>query len=96
MGRRVCRNYYTGHTDKTKGNGGSRGGWWVWLGWGRGVGRKCRQQQLNNNKISKKKKKRKEIMTHIRCLQETHHRLKVKGWKEILQANGQEKRKKPG
>ena len=34
---------------------------------------------------------------HICCLQETHlrtkdlHRLKVKGWKQILQANGQEK-----
>ena len=37
---------------------------------------------------------------HICCLQETHlrtkdlHRLKVKGWKQIFQANGQEK--KPG
>ena len=34
---------------------------------------------------------------HICCLQETHlrtedlHRLKVKGWKQISQANGQEK-----
>ena len=34
---------------------------------------------------------------HICCLQETHlktedlHRLKVKGWKQIFQANGQEK-----
>ena len=33
---------------------------------------------------------------HICCLQETHlrtedlHRLKVKGWKQIFQANGQE------
>ena len=41
MGRRVFRNYYKGHMDKIKGEGGSRG--WVWLGWGRGVGRKCRQ-----------------------------------------------------
>ena len=37
---------------------------------------------------------------HICCLQETHlrtkdlHRLKVKGWKKIFQANGQEKKKK--
>ena len=37
---------------------------------------------------------------HIRCLQETHfrpqdtHRLKVRGWKNIFQANG--KQKKPG
>ena len=36
--------------------------------------------------------------THIGCLQETHlrtkdlHRLKVKGWKQIFQAKGQEKK----
>ena len=35
---------------------------------------------------------------HICCIQETHlstkdlHRLKVKGWKQIFQANGQEKK----
>ena len=35
---------------------------------------------------------------HIYCLQETHlrtediHRLKEKGWKQIFQANGQEKK----
>ena len=35
---------------------------------------------------------------HICCLQETHlrtkglHKLKVKGWKQIFQANGQEKK----
>ena len=35
---------------------------------------------------------------HIHCLQETHlrtkdlHRLKVMGWKQIFQANGQEKK----
>ena len=35
---------------------------------------------------------------HICCLQKTHlrtkdlHRLKVKGWKQIFQANGQEKK----
>ena len=39
---------------------------------------------------------------HISCLQETHfrtkdiHSLKVKGWKKIFQANGQEKKKKAG
>ena len=39
---------------------------------------------------------------HIRCLQETYlrtedlHRWKVKGWKQIFQANGQEKKKKAG
>ena len=38
MEGRVFRNYYEGHKDKTKGQGGSRGGWWVWLGWGAGVG----------------------------------------------------------
>ena len=40
---RVFRNYYKGHMVKTKGDGGSRGGRWVWLGCGRGVERKCRQ-----------------------------------------------------
>ena len=43
MGRRVFRNYYKGHIDKTKGEGGSKGGRWVWLEWVGGVGRKCRQ-----------------------------------------------------
>ena len=34
MGRRVFRNYYKGHMDKTKGEGGGGvGGRWVWLGW---------------------------------------------------------------
>ena len=40
MGRRVFRNYYKGHMDKTKGEDGSREG--GGFGWG-GVGRKCRQ-----------------------------------------------------
>ena len=43
MGRRVFRNYYKGHMDKTKGEGESRGGRWVSLEWGREVGKKCRQ-----------------------------------------------------
>ena len=43
MGGRVFRNYYKGHMDKTKGEGGGRGGRWVCLEWGRGEGRKCRQ-----------------------------------------------------
>ena len=33
MGRDVFRNYYKGHKDKTKGEGGSKGGRRVWLGW---------------------------------------------------------------
>ena len=39
---------------------------------------------------------------HICCLQETHlrtealHRLKVKGWKQTFQTNGQGKKKKAG
>ena len=39
---------------------------------------------------------------HICCLQETHlrtedlHRLKVKGWKQIFQGNGQEKKGRGG
>ena len=43
MGRRVFRNYYNGHMDKTKGEGGIRGGREVWLGCRGAVGRKCRQ-----------------------------------------------------
>ena len=39
MWGRVFRNYCKGHIDKTKGEGGSRGGRWVWLVWGRGVER---------------------------------------------------------
>ena len=39
VGRGVCRNYYKGHMDKTKGEGGIKGrsgglGW----GWGEGEG----------------------------------------------------------
>ena len=34
MGGRVFRNNYKGHVDKTNGEGGSKGGRWVWLGWG--------------------------------------------------------------
>ena len=38
MGRRVFRNYYKGHMDKTGGGvgSGSMGGRCVWMGWGRG------------------------------------------------------------
>ena len=32
VGRRVFRNYYKGHMDKTKGEGGSKGGRLVWMG----------------------------------------------------------------
>ena len=43
VGRRVFRNHYKGHMDKTKGEGGCKGGRWVWM-WCRGVvGRKNRQ-----------------------------------------------------
>ena len=41
MGGRVFRNYYKGHMDKTKGEGGSKEG--GGFGWGQGaVGGKCR------------------------------------------------------
>ena len=43
MGRGVYRNYYKEHKDKTKGEVVGRGGRWVGLGWGGGMGRKCRQ-----------------------------------------------------
>ena len=36
----VHRNYYKGHMDKIKGEGGGGGGRWVQLGWGGGMGRK--------------------------------------------------------
>ena len=39
VGREDYRNYYKGHMDKTKGEGGG-GGRWVQLGWGGGMGRK--------------------------------------------------------
>ena len=51
MGGRVFRNYYKGHMDKTKREGGSRGRRWVWLVLGGLVRGKCRQLQLNNNKV---------------------------------------------
>ena len=51
MGRGDYKNYHKGHMDKTKGEGGSKVGRWVWLGSGRVVGRKYRQLQLNNNKV---------------------------------------------
>ena len=38
MGERVFRSYCKGHMDKTKGEGGRKGGRWVWLGWGVVVG----------------------------------------------------------
>ena len=36
VGRRVFGNYYKGHMDKTKGEGGSKGQRGVWMGWGEG------------------------------------------------------------
>ena len=40
---KVIRNYYKGHMDKTKGEGGSKGGRWVWLWLGGMVAGKYRQ-----------------------------------------------------
>ena len=40
VGRGDYRNYYKGHMDKTKGEGGGGGGRWGHLGWGGGMGRK--------------------------------------------------------
>ena len=40
VGRGYYRNYYGGHMDKTKGEGGGGGGRWVQRGWGGGMGRK--------------------------------------------------------
>ena len=43
VGRGVYRSYYKGHKDKIKGEGNGGGGRWDWLGWGGGMGSKCRQ-----------------------------------------------------
>ena len=61
MGRGDYRNYYGGHMDKTKGEGGGGGGRWVQLGWGGRMGRKGIQLYLNNNKNFKKRKKEKKV-----------------------------------
>ena len=37
---RGYRNYYKGHMDKIKAEGGGGGGRWFHLGWGGGMGRK--------------------------------------------------------
>ena len=60
MGRGDYRNYYKGHMDKIKGEGGGGGERWFQLGWGGGMGRKGTQLYLNNNtklklKINNKK-----------------------------------------
>ena len=39
----LYRSYYKGYKDKIKGEGRGKGGRWDWLGWGGGMGRKCRQ-----------------------------------------------------
>ena len=41
MRRGVYRNYYKGHMDKIKGEGGGRGERGVCLGWGGGRGEKA-------------------------------------------------------
>ena len=40
VGRGDYKNYYKGHMDKIKGEGGGRGGRWVQLVWGGRMGRK--------------------------------------------------------
>ena len=40
VGRGDYRNYYKGHMDKSKGEGGDGGRRWVHLGWGGVMGRK--------------------------------------------------------
>ena len=43
MGTGDYRNYYKGHMEKIKWEDGGGGGRWVWMGWGGGMRRKCRQ-----------------------------------------------------
>ena len=54
MGRGDYSNYYKGHMDKKREEGGGEGGRWVQLGLGGGMGRKGIQLSLNNNKNFKK------------------------------------------
>ena len=68
MQGRVFRNYYKGHMDKTKGQGGSRGGRWVCLRWGRSEGEMQTtviEQQKNNLKNIEKKTIHKSINSDI-------------------------------
>ena len=39
----LFRNYYKGHMDKNKGDGGNKGGRGIWLGLGGTAQGKCRQ-----------------------------------------------------
>ena len=50
MRRGDYRNHYKGHMDKIKGAAGGRGGRWVRLGWGRGMGEKRQTTVIENNK----------------------------------------------
>ena len=40
VGRGDYRNYYGGHMDEIRGEGGGGGGRWGQLGWAGGIGRK--------------------------------------------------------
>ena len=59
MGRGVYRNYYKGHMDKIKGEGGGGRGRWVWMGgvegWGENTGN-CNRITIKILKDVKKKK----------------------------------------
>ena len=55
VGRGDYRNYYKGHMDKTKGEGGEGGGRWVQLGWG-GWGEKAYNCNSIINKVYFKNK----------------------------------------
>ena len=57
MGRGDYRNYYKGHMNKSKGEGGEGGGKWVHLEWGEGMGEKAYNCNRIINKYIKKKKK---------------------------------------
>ena len=50
MRRGDYRNYYKGHMNQIKGEGGGGGGSWAQLGWGGGIRRKGIQLYLNNYK----------------------------------------------
>ena len=70
MGRGVYRNYYKGHMDKIKGEGGGGGERWVQLGWVEGWGENadncnCITIKIEKNKECIKVKKKKQIKDFI-------------------------------
>ena len=63
MGRGVYRNYYKGHMDKIKGEGGGGRGRWVWMGGVEGWGENTDNCNRITIKILKDVQKKKNQST---------------------------------